>query len=472
MTNLGPNTATNVTVSDPLPVGLTFVSATPSQGSYNSTTGVWTVGTVTTTTMPSLLLRARVVSPQAQTNVAEILSADQFDPITGNNSGNATETSQQADLAVAKTVSNATPNVGDTITYTVTLTNQGPDTATNVTILDQLPAGLAFVSATPSQGSYNHVSGVWTVGTVDTSSPETLLIRARVVSPQPSTNIAAVKHADQFDPDLSENQAGATETPQQADLYLAKTVDNPMPHVGDTITFTVTLTNLGPDTATNVVVRDQLPAGLTFVSATPSQGNYNPTTGVWTVGDVAPGTPQTLLLSARVTVARALTNTAGITHADQFDPDLTNNTDSVTETPAVPRANLVVAKTVSQSQVFFGSNVTFTLTIRNLGPDTATGVVVTDPLPAGLVFVSANVPSQGTYDPVTGIWQVGTLTNGALATLKVTARVTHMGSVVNTAHVLGLEIDPFLFNNISSVTVVGLNPAAIISKRLLLVSGL
>ena len=108
-----------------------------------------------------------------------------------------------------------------------------------------------------------------------------------MVGPAAATNTATITAADQFDPDLGNNTAIATETPQQADLALAKTVSNPTPNVGDSITFTITLTNNGPDTATNVTVNDLLPAGLTFVSGTPSEGTYDPTTGIWTVGTVA-----------------------------------------------------------------------------------------------------------------------------------------------------------------------------------------
>ena len=78
-------------------------------------------------------------------------------------------------------------------------------------------------------------------------------------------------------------------TPQQADLALAQAVSNPTPNVGDTIAFTVRLRNSGPDAATNVAVTDLLPAGLTFVSATPSQGTYDATTGLWSVGTVSVG---------------------------------------------------------------------------------------------------------------------------------------------------------------------------------------
>src|SRR5262249_47139174 len=209
-------------------------------------------GTVTKPVAQTLSIRARVDSPDARTNTASISHADQFDPNTGNNSDDATETPQQSDLALTKAVSNATPNVGDTITFMITLTNNGPDPATNVRETDLLPAGLTVVSATPSQGTYIAATGIWSAGTVTTTAAQTLLIRARVVSPSTQTNTTNISHADQFDPETANNSASATETPQRSDLALAKTVSSATPNVGDNITFTVTLTNNGPDAATSV----------------------------------------------------------------------------------------------------------------------------------------------------------------------------------------------------------------------------
>src|SRR5262249_45799368 len=148
---------------------------------------------------------------------------------------------------ITKSVSSAAPNVGDTITFTVTLTDLGPNSATNVQVSDLLPAGLTFVSATPSRGTYNSTTGVWTVGTVTTAAAQTLSIQARVVSPAAQTNVAAVSRADQFDPNSANNTASVTETPQQADLQVTKSVSNPTPNVGDNITYTITLTGNGPN---------------------------------------------------------------------------------------------------------------------------------------------------------------------------------------------------------------------------------
>ena len=111
------------------------------------------MGTVANGAQATLTLGARVDGPGPRTNTATVGAADQFDPVSGNNSASATETPEQADLALGKTVSDARPNVGDTVTFTVTLTNLGPDPATGVQVTDLLPAGLTFASATPSQGT-------------------------------------------------------------------------------------------------------------------------------------------------------------------------------------------------------------------------------------------------------------------------------------------------------------------------------
>src|SRR5262245_57556461 len=193
----------------------TFVSATPSQGTYDNVSGVWTVGTVSAGVPQTLSITATVVSSAAQTNTGTISDADQFDPTTANNTASATETPEQADLSVSKAVSDATPNVGDPITFTVTLSDQGPDDATGVQATDLLPAGVSVVSATPSQGSADSPGVLLTVGTVRPCVPQTLSIAAAVVSPTAPTTTATISDADQFDPSTANNTASATETPQQ-----------------------------------------------------------------------------------------------------------------------------------------------------------------------------------------------------------------------------------------------------------------
>jgi uncharacterized repeat protein (TIGR01451 family) len=162
------------------------------------------------------------------------------------------------------------------------------------------------------------------VGALANGAGAVLTITAIVASPQAALNAATVSHSDQFDPNPSNNSASVLETPQQADLAVSKTVDNPTPNVGAVIIYTITLIDNGPDPATGITVQDFLTAGLTFLSSTATQGGYDSNTGIWTVGDIdtrTVGTPKVLTITARVYSTNVQPNTATITHANQFDPN-------------------------------------------------------------------------------------------------------------------------------------------------------
>src|SRR5262249_57380840 len=136
-------------------------------------TGLWDVGALAKGAQATLTLTTTVASAAAQTNTARVSRADQFDPDPGNNQASATETPQRADLALTKTVSNATPNVSDTVTFTVTLRNNGPDAAIGSTARKVLPAVLAFAAAMPRQGTATSTSGHLDVRTLDVANPLT-----------------------------------------------------------------------------------------------------------------------------------------------------------------------------------------------------------------------------------------------------------------------------------------------------------
>jgi len=114
------------------------------------------------------------------------------------------------------------------------------------------------------------------------------------------------------------------------DLRLIKDVDSVNPHVGGTVTYTISVENLGPDDATNVQVTDILPPGLIFVSAVPNQGSYNQVSGIWTVGSITPSQFPNLTITATVdsgTGGTIIVNTAGITAVDQTDSNTLNDFD-------------------------------------------------------------------------------------------------------------------------------------------------
>src|SRR5262249_24361179 len=148
------------------------------------------------------------------------------------------------------------------------VTDHGPNDATNISLQDLLPAGMSFVSAAPSQGTYDPATGLWTIGGVASGSSAVLLMQAQVVGAADTLNDAAISHADQFDPNPGNNPDSVLVTPQQADLSVTKAVSDAAPNVGDVIEFVVAVGNAGANDATGVTVQDVLPAGLAFVSAT------------------------------------------------------------------------------------------------------------------------------------------------------------------------------------------------------------
>jgi large repetitive protein len=457
--NSGPDTATNVAVTDLLPVGLNFVSATASQGSYNAGTGIWTIGAVPAGTTAILQVTTTVTGTTAITNMAQISASDQLDPDSTPNNNNPSEddqssitlTPQLADLSLSKTINNPTVTLGQPVTFTLNVNNAGPSPATNVTVTDQLPQGLTFVSATPA-GVYNSATGVWTVGTLANGASASLQITASVGTSTAITNTAQISASDQRDPDSTpgnniateDDQGSVTITPQVADLSLAKTIDNPTPNAGQNVTFTLNLNNAGPGTATSVAVTDKLPPGLSFISAAPSQGSYDSLSGVWTVGSVSAGSSASLQLAATVNTTSTVVNTAQVTRSDQPDPDSTPNNNNANEddqssisvTPQ--RADLSLTKTVDNATPNPNDIVTFTLNLRNAGPGAATNIAVTDLLPSGATFVGSS-PSQGAYNNTTGIWSVGVVGSGSSASLQIGARITGVGTITNTAEVTAAD---------------------------------
>ena len=463
VTNQGPTDGTGVEVTDQLPAELDHVSNTPSQGTYDDITGVWDVGDLAVGASATLDIVATVLSNDEFTNTAEVTATDQRDADSTPDNDVASEDDQDsvtidivegADLEVTKVVTTPAAYVGENVTFTITVTNQGLFPTTAVAVTDLLPAGLMYVSNTPSQGTYASGTGVWDVGDLAVGQSETLELTAEVTTDSPIVNTAQVTASGLLDPDSTPNNSVPSEDDQDSatvdtdyliDLSLTKGVDEANPRIGDTVQYQIDLANAGPSGATGVEVTDLLPIGLTYVSHTVTLGSYVGATGVWSVGTLTRGASATLTVDATVTGDGVFTNTAQVTAANEPDVDSTPNNSVPSEddqasasVTIAPEADLSVGKVETANPSYVGESAVFVVTVVNSGPDTATGVEVSDSLPSGLTFVSA-VESQGTYDETTGLWDVGTLANGAMATLTVTAVVTTEASLINTAELTGSD---------------------------------
>ena len=463
LTNNGPQTATSVQVHDLLPSGVTLTGANLSQGSYSSASGIWSVGTLAMNTNATLALQVLINNGTAGnsiTNTAVILSADQTDVSSGNNTSRSVLVVQSADVEILKEVDNATPAVGNQVVYVVTATNHGPDTVSGLEIVDVLPVGLTLLSSNLTQGTYNSTNGLWSVGSILASTGATLTLTATVNAGTENTSItntARKSAAVQADPVSTNNTGTVVIAISGTDVRLFKAVDNPLPNEGESITFTVLVTNAGPNNATSVGVTDLLPAGLTLISSNVSAGTYTATSGVWSIGNLNVYTSQTLTLTAGVgigTRGMTITNTAYLSSMTQADSVPANNT-AITSF-RVKSADIVVTKSVNDSTPGEGEIVVYTIIASNKGPDTAHSLQITDWLPAGLTLIASNT-TQGSYSRTNGLWTVGTLTNALSATLTLNASV-NMGALgnllTNLAAVTGVsEADPVSTNNTNAVVI-------------------
>jgi len=252
-------------------------------------------------------------------------------------------TPNSADLSLTKQVNDPAPSANQNVVFSLTVNNNGPQTATNVAVADQLPAGLTFVSAVPSGvTTYSSGTGVWTIGSIASGATATLQITATVTAAGVKTNTAQISASDQFDVDSTpgnsvaaeDDQASATITPVTTDLQVTKQVDTPAPQLGTDVTFTITVLNNGTIGATGVLLNDLLPSGLTLVSSTPSgTTTYNSGTGVWTVGSLSAGASATLTVVATAGTPGSFDNTAAVSALNEFDTDSTN--DQATATVSV-----------------------------------------------------------------------------------------------------------------------------------------
>ena len=247
-------------------------------------------------------------------------------------------------------------------------------------------------------------------------------------------------------------------TPATADLSVAGAVAGPSVTIGNLVTFTETVTNNSSATAQNVVLSDGLPSSLVNAFATTTAGKVSITssTNVLTanLGSIAPGKSVTVTIAANTSATGAIQNTAGVS-STTFDSNYANNqaSQSFTVVPvATPMADLAISEVASTSSPQAGANLTYVVTVTNIGPAAATNVKVNDFLPPSATLVGY-LPSQGTT--VNGTYLAttfGTIAPGASATVTIVVTPTTAGTITNAANVSGAQLDPVAANNSASLS--------------------
>ncbi|MEW6554464.1 MAG: DUF11 domain-containing protein, partial [Actinomycetota bacterium] len=463
--NAGPVGATNIEVSDTIPDGFTYTAASISGGDANDDAAIptltWTINSLAAGVSTDLTFQAEVNASGDFTNVAAVTASDQYDPDPGNNTDSETAAPQQADLSLDKTVDNVNPIIGETVTFTVTIANDGSDAATGIGVNDVIPDGYSYVAGSIAGGDVQDDSAAptltWTINSLAAGASTDLTFQAEVLATGDYENVAQVMAADQFDPDSvpgnsvpgedDEDAQGIT-LREAADLSLVKALDVTTPDVGDTVTFTVTVANAGPNATTNVSVEDVLPDGYSYVAGSIAGGDTRDDsaapTFTWSINSLAAGASAELTLQAEVLATGDYLNVAQVMASDQYDPDSTpgNNDDTEDDQDSedlIPQsADLSLTKTVNNPSPNVGKTVTFTVEVTNSGPDNATGVSVEDILPSGYTYVAGSIAggdSRSDASAPTLTWTINNLASGASVELTFRAAVLSSGDYVNTAQV-------------------------------------
>ncbi|WP_408893430.1 DUF11 domain-containing protein [Methanobrevibacter gottschalkii] len=227
-----------------------------------------------------------------------------------------------SDLSIEKFVNVSNANYKDLIKWTLIVSNNGFNDATDVVVEDILPDSLEFISA---NGDYEE--GIWYVGDLGVGNSKTLDIVTRIIKTGDITNVAAV-YCSEDDPDLSNNEAEDTvHVGPAADLSITKTVSKHAYEIGQILTYNINVNNNGPDDAVNVKVSEEFPKSLHLKSFKMSAGEFNAYSNVWSIDKLAAGGEEKLRMEFEALSEGIFKNTASVV-SDTFDNDLNNNHDS------------------------------------------------------------------------------------------------------------------------------------------------
>ena len=424
VTNDGIGDAKDVVVRDVLGEGLKFVLAT---GNYTFDEATRTVTWIVDLAKGESKVFSVIATVVGYGNVTNSL-------VVGNKTTGVNVTVPE--INPDKTVDNEIPNFGDNVTYTVTVTNDGIGDANNVVITDVLDKGLKFLNATENF-TYDEKTGTitWTVD-LDKGETKTFNVNVTVLGYGVLSNTVAVGNKT------------AVRNITVPEIITVKEVNSSDIHIGDEITYTITVSNPGKTNATNIVIKDVLPEGLKFINAS-NGGVYDPATGIitWILNITANSTVD-LTVVANVTKSGNITNTVNV-----------GNKTSNCTIESGDIVDLEIHIVADKSEIYVGDNVVYTVTVINNGPSDAINTIANVLIPNALSILSYNA-TKGTFDITSGNWSIGNLTNGEKVVLTFVAKALNEGNSTVYVNVTSETFEVIMENNYDNVTVKVLKKAA------------
>lgn len=362
--------------------------------------------------------------------------------------------SSPPDLSVAMQASTNPVLVGSNLTYTLWVNNNSRLQFSGVTVTNLLPTNFQFVSASTPIGNWTYADRLVTfnLGVLTNHASVQLTITVTAIAPGVVTNTAAV-NAVEAEPNMANNIASVrTVVRGIADLALTAGA-SPNPVVASSnLTYTCAVTNKGPWPASSVVISNVFSDEPRVVSTSVSPGGSCtnlPGCVVCNIGNLAVGGGSTVtIIVAPVPAALSFTNKVAVT-GFELDGNPVNNSATVI-TSVTPLADLGVCSIVgAPDPVYAGSNVIYTVSLTNLGPSRATGLVLSNPIPSGFTFVPG-LSTPGCFEA--GGVVLCALTNvakGAAPVVSIVYRPNIQGTVTNIAWVqpTAPTLDPASANN-------------------------
>ncbi|CRK56046.1 internalin, putative [Alloactinosynnema sp. L-07] len=438
--NLGPGAATNVTLSDPLPAGVAWVenpdlpACSITANTLNCTFTTLAANASVSVTVEGIYSAAGCA---ALPNTATVSALNEPIGATGNNTATATINVNCPDVTVEKTTDTGTISAGDTARFTITVRNLGPGIAFDVGVTDPLPAGITWTVNPPTPGcAIADNTLTCALGAIAPNASVAITVEGVTDAADCGTlpNTATVSATNDSNP--ANNTATATITVNCPDVTVEKTTDTGTISAGDTARFTITVRNLGPGTASGITLTDPLPAGITW-TINPATAGCAITNNTLTcdLGTLATNASVAITVEGitDATDCGTLTNTATVSATNETNTE--NNT--ATAVITVNCSDVTVEKTTDTGTISAGDTARFTITVRNLGPGTASGVTLTDPLPAGVTW-AINPATQGcAIANSTLTCDLGTLATDASVTVTVEGGTdaADCGNLLNTATV-------------------------------------
>ncbi|MFO1487032.1 MAG: proprotein convertase P-domain-containing protein [Verrucomicrobiota bacterium] len=364
-----------------------------------------------------------------------------------------------SDLAIG---GNAAPEpviVGNNLVYNLSVTNLGPKVAKGVTLTHLLPANVTFLSASTSQGSFaqSAASVNFNFGTLPVGSVATATVT--VTPTQVGTITATASTAAVTDPDgdLSNNSVTITShaNPPASDVAVGiRALPNPVT-IGNSLTYTISVTNNGPSAASGVVVSNNFTSSLALTSANVSQGTATIVGNVvlLSIGGMNQGAVVTATVTGIPSAEGQIVAKANV-RANQTDPVPGNNNATV-NTAVSAAADLGVGFQNVPASIVLGNNLTYTVSATNFGPSIATSVFLTQILPPAAQVVSSN-SSLGTLSQSGNVMtcNVGSLGQGGVVTMTVVVFVPTSQTVTSSVTVSGGLADLFSANNSATATTI------------------